>query len=332
VNFNDKLALWVDTSQTSPFFGNVYVSWTLFTGTGNFGEGIAFSPEPIMITRSTNGGISYERPRKLSPSHNNGAVGGRQGSTIRTGPNGTVYVFWDDALFRRSAIVGARSLDGGRTFSRPFLVSFKSDVPPVFPGASFRTNSFPMADVNASGHIYVVWADYTSGHSVVKLAKSTDLGATWALSTAANVSGRSAFFPAVAVSGSNVFIGFTAIDDKPAGTAPGAGVVKYDAYYVLSANGGATFGAPAKISAVSSDPDAATTNGLTAQFIGDYHGAAASPDGTFWFTWTDTRNGSTCAAIDSWRASGFTTPGPNIYDSCPAAFGNSDIFVAKVTP
>jgi len=79
-----------------------------------------------------------------------------------------------------------------------------------------------------------------------------------------------------------------------------------------------------------SDPDAASTNGLGAQFLGDYNGAAAGPDGTFWFSWTDTRHGATCAAIDAWRAG--TGPKPNIYTSCAAGFGDSDVVVAKVTP
>jgi hypothetical protein len=189
-----------------------------------------------------------------------------------------------------------------------------------------------MADIDASGNLYVVWTNYnrTTNHGVVELAKSSNAGATWAVSTAANITGRSPFFPAVAVHGSNVFIGFNALDDKPLGTAPGAGVVFYDAYYVLSTNGGGSFPAPVKISAVSSDPDASSTNGLTGQFVGDYNGAAAGSDGAFWFSWTDTRNGATCAAIDAFRAD--TGPRPNIYDSCSPAFGNSDIFVAKVTP
>ena len=134
----------------------------------------------------------------------------------------------------------------------------------------------------------------------------------------------------MAVSGDNVFIGFNAIDDVPAGTDPGAGVVYYDAYYVLSTDGGDSFGAAAMISAAPSDPDVATANSLSSQFIGDYNGAAASPDGSFWFSWTDTRNGATCEAVDAYRAG--TGPKPNIYDSCPANFGNSDIYVAHVTP
>jgi hypothetical protein len=333
VNFNDKIAIASDTNPLSTNFGNLYVSWTLFTGnpTLNFGEAPVFSPEPIVFARSTDGGNTFSKPVQLTGAANNGFVGGRQGSTPEVAPNGDVYVFWSGAIDLQSAELGARSTDGGRTFARPFLVSLKHDNPSPLPGASFRDNSFPNADIGSNGKLYVVWSDYTSGHGVVKLATSTNNGASWSTTTAANVAERSAFYPAVAVNGSNVLIGFNALDDVPARTAPDASVVFYDAFYVLSSNGGTSFGAPVKISAVHSDPDASSTNGLTGQFLGDYNGAAVGSDGTFWFTWTDTRNGATCAAIDSWRASGLTTTKPNIYDSCPANFGNSDIFVANIS-
>jgi hypothetical protein len=333
VSFNDKIAIATDTNPLSPNFGNVYVSWTLFTGnpTLNFGEAPVFSPEPIVLARSTDGGNTFSKPVQLSQSANNGIVGGRQGSSPEVAPNGDVFVFWSGAIDRQSAELGARSTNGGRTFAKPFLVSFKNDNPSPLPGASFRDNSFPNAEIGSDGKLYVVWTDYTSGHGVVNLATSTNNGASWSTSTAANVTSRSAFYPAVAVNGSNVLIGFNALDDVAASTKPGAGVVFYDAYYVLSSNGGTSFGAPVKISAVHSDPDASSTNSLTGQFLGDYNGANVGSDGTFWFTWTDTRNGATCSAIDAWRASGFTTTKPNIYDSCPAAFGNSDIFVATIS-
>ena len=329
VSFNDKIALTTDTNPSSPHFGSVYVSWTLFTGNPNlnFGESNTFSPEPIVLARSTDGGATWSKPVRLSSAANNGSVGGRQGSSPEVAPNGDLYVFWDGSTHRQSAVMGARSIDGGRTFATPFLVSLKNDNPSPLPGSSFRDNSFPNADIGNSGKLYVTWTDYTSGHGVVKLATSTNGGATWTVQTAANVTGRSAFYPAVAVDGSKVFIGFNALDDVAAGTPPGAGVVSYDAYYVLDTGSG--FGSPVKISAVPSDPDASSTNGLTAQFLGDYNGADVGSNHTFWFTWTDTRNAATCAAIDTFRAGGAH---PNIYDSCTTNFGNSDIYVATVAP
>jgi hypothetical protein len=284
-----------------------------------------------VFSRSTDGGTTFSTPIKLTQSANNNSVGGRQGSTPEVAPNGDVYVFWSGAIDRQSAVMGARSTDGGRSFAKQFEVSPTNENPSPLPGASFRDNSFPNADIGSDGKLYVVWSDYSGGHGVVKLATSTDNGASWTTATAASVSHRSAFYPAVAVNGSNVFIGFNALDDVSAAAGPGAGVVFYDAYYVLSGNSGTSFAAPVKISATPSDPDASSTNGLTAQFLGDYNGADVGSNGTFWFTWTDTRNAATCPAIDAWRASGLTTTKPNIYDSCPAHFGNSDIYVATIS-
>jgi hypothetical protein len=337
VDFNDKVSIWVDPNPSSPFFGTVYLAWTLFKGVGNFGESNTFSPEPIVVAHSSDGGQTFSKPIQLTSAANNGRVGGRQGSTIRTGPDGTLYVFWDGAVNKQSAILGARSNDGGVSFPKPFLVSLKSDVPSPFPGASFRTNSFPMADVDKiTGKIYVTWANYnfgtTSGHAVVQLARSTDRGTTWSpAAIIADVNGRSPYYPAVAVNpsdSSKVFVGFNAIDDVPFGTAPGPGVVSYDAFFVVSKDSGATFGTPTKISATSSDPDGSSTNSLRSQFLGDYNGASASSS-TAWFSWTDSRNASPCSSVDDFRAG--TAVKPNIYDTCPTNFGNTDIFVALVS-
>ncbi len=335
VDFNDKISIWVDANPDSPFFGNVYVAWTLFIGVGSFGSSNTFSPEPIVISHSTDGGQTFSPPVKLTASVNNGSVGGRQGSVIRSGPDGALYVFWDGAQSKQSAVLGARSFDGGNTFSKPFLVSFKSDIPSPFPGASFRTNSFPMADVaKSSGEIFVTWANFafgtTSGHGVVQIATSTDRGSSWSTSTIADVAGRSAYYPAVAVKPSDdskVFVGFNAIDDVPFGTSPGTGVVFYDAFFVVSTNGGSSFTAPVRISKVSSDPDGSSTNSLRSQFLGDYNGASASSQAA-WFSWTDSRNSAPCSSVDGFRAG--TAAKPNIYDTCAPNFGNTDIFVAIV--
>ncbi len=327
VDFNDKIAIWADTNPSSPFFGNVYVSWTLFIG-------LPGTAEPIMFARSTDGGQTFQAPIKLTPAYNNPARPGRQGSVIRTGPDGTVYAFWEDSFTFQSVILGARSLDGGATFSRPFFVTNVNDLPSPFPGASFRTNSFPMVDIDQNtspnGKVFVVWSDYTSGHGVVKMRTSTNRGLTWSdPQIVANVLGRSAFYPAIAVNpsdGSKIFIGFNAIDDVLVETSPGIGVVFYDAYYVLSTPGG-TFTSPALLSLAPSDPDGSTTNSLRTQFLGDYNGASASSSAA-WFSWTDSRNAAPCSAVDSFRGGGTK---PNIYDSCDPDFGNTDIFVASVT-
>jgi hypothetical protein len=326
VDFNDKETVWVDRNLASPFNGNVYVSWTLFVG-------VPGTAEPIMFTRSTDGGKTWSPAAKLSASYNNRSIGGRQGSTIRTDAAGNVYVIWESGVtingFKTDAQVFAKSTDGGVTFSRPAVIAPVHDLPSPLPGSSFRNDSFPAADIGPNGTVYVGWADYQAGHSSVVVSRSSNGGASWTTpAVALDVAGRSAFFPGVAVSpdGSKVTVATQALDDMPAGTAPGAGVVFYDSYLAESVNGGSFLG-PVRISSESSDPDVGSTNSLRTQFQGDYN-TLISDNTNAWFIWTDGRNGATCDAVDAYRAG--TASKPSVPDSCPDNFGNTDIFVGTV--
>lgn len=336
VDFNDKDYVWADSNPHSPFFGTVYTSWTLFQGNGNFGRSGTFNPEPIVVARSTDGGATWSNAARLSPSANNSSVGGRQGSLIRTGPDGTVYVFWEGAIFHHSEQLVAVSHDGGVSFSRPMPVAAVNDIPSPLPGSSFRDNSFPAADVNqATGALYVTWADErgSPATALIEFTESDDGGMTW--STPITVGGKAgainAFFPSVAASpdGHHVFVAWPAQTWKAPGTAPGAGVVTQFAAYNLRTAGDWSGGL--LLSTASGDPDGSSTNSLRAQFLGDY-ATAVSSNSTAWFVWTDTRNEAPCTAVDAFRTG--TGPKPNPDLQCPSSggrsFGNSDIFAAGV--
>jgi hypothetical protein len=327
VDFNDKINLWVDRSATSPFKGTVYVSWTLFQG----GPGRA---EPIMLSRSTDGGRTFSPAQQVTPAHNNNSIGGRQGSATRTAPNGDVYVFFESGTqingAKTSAQMFVKSTDGGVHFGTQAVASAVVDIPDPLPGSSFRNDSFPSVDIGPTGNVYVAWTDFRNGRGQVMLTSSSDGGATWtAASVALDVPGRSAFFPGVAASpnGQTVSVATEALDAKSAGTAPGAGIVHYDTYFAKSVGGGA-FSTPLKLSSQTSDPDGSSTNGLTAQFLGDYN-TLISDDHHAWFIWTDARAATPCAAVDAFRAR--TAPAPNVPLSCAGTFGNTDIFVGRVS-
>ena len=333
--FDDKDAITADASPTSPFRDNVYAAWTKFSKQGIPGVGF----DQIVFARSTDGGATWSSPRPLSPAHNNNAVGGRQGAAVKVGPDGTVFVVWQDTVNTQAVQRLAISHDGGATFPGPNItVATVTDdfVNPV-PGSSFRQDArvFPSLTIAPNGTLYVAWAnrtgDPTNGHAVVQLVTSTDGGLTWSAPvTAGEVSGRSAFFASVATDPSaTVNVAFLALDDVPTGTAPGAGVVHYDAYLTRSTNGGASFSRPLKISTVTSDPDGSSTNGLGAQFLGDYITAVADTNHIF-AVWTDSRNASPCAAVDAFRAG--TAPKPNVIRRCPTTFGNTDIVLGTITP
>ncbi len=176
VDFNDKIAIWVDQGATSPFAGTVYVSWTLFQG----GPGVA---EPIMVSRSTDGGQTFSSAMQVTPAYNNNSIGGRQGSAIRTAPNGDVYVFFESGTVVNGAQVNAqmfvKSTDGGASFSKEAVASTVVDIPSPLPGSSFRNDSFASIDIGPTGKIYAAWADFRSGRGQVMLTTSSDGGGTW---------------------------------------------------------------------------------------------------------------------------------------------------------
>lgn len=332
--FDDKDAITADSNPNSPFHDNVYATWTKFVGGKGFGN------DQILFARSTDGGATFSNPQPISPAHNNNSVGGRQGSAVKVGPDGTVYVVWLDTVNKQSVERLAISHDGGKTFpvNNITVATVTDDAVNPAPGSSFRQDArtFPSFSIAPDDTLYVAWSnrtgDPTSGHAVVMVTKSTNGGLTWSAPVVAgDVSGRSAFFASVAADpNGKVDVVFQAMDDKATGTAPGAGVVSYDAYFTQSTDGGASWSSPLKISTAPSDPDGSSTNSLGAQFLGDYITAVAdSRGGGVFAVWTDSRNAMSCAAVDAFRAG--TGPAPDVITQCPTTFGNTDIFLGTVS-
>jgi hypothetical protein len=332
--FDDKPGLAADSHPNSPFRDNVYISWSKFTGGRTAGNGHAFGSVQIVFSRSTDGGQTWSSPIPLSQAHNNNAGGGRQGSQIGVGPDGTVYVVWTDSVNKQSVERMAISHNGGVSFGQSLVIAAApSDQPAALPGASFRLSpTFPSISVGADGSVYVAWTNYVNGHGTVQLTHSTDGGNQWSAPiTAGDVPGRSAYFAAVTArpTAGHVAIIFNALDDVSANTQPGAGVTFFDAYVARSTDFGQTFETPMLLSTMSSDPDASSTNGLSAQFLGDYV-SAASDDAHVYGIWTDTRNGMPCAGVDAFRAGTASAP-PNVITDCPTTFGNSDIYFGTLS-
>ena len=135
VDFNDKNWISVDSSPSSPFFGRSYLSWTEFRSNTVTGNG----SEPMMVALSTDGGASFAAPNQLTPAGNNRTGNGRQGSSIDIGPDGTVYIGFEQG----PAQVVVVSRDGGKSWTRPITVAPVVDLDAAIPGSNFRTDSFP---------------------------------------------------------------------------------------------------------------------------------------------------------------------------------------------
>ena len=350
ITFNDKNSAWVDRNPASPHFGNLYVGFTMFRSATLTG----FGNEPIGVTRSTDGGQTFGKTNQLSAAGNNGTGNGRQGSDIYTGPDGSVYVEFEQG----GAQVVAISRDGGVTYSRPITIAPVSDIDDPIPGANFRTDSFPSIAVD-QGNKNTVYASWTTrvgtapasrGQTV--LYKSTNAGLTW--TKKADVSRAAdgyAFFDGLDVApNGRVDVGYQALKATST-TTFGTGNADIDSYVAQSTDGGATFTRTQTTPAGStSDPATSAQNNLQRQFWGDYN-TMVSSNNRAWFIYTDARNGVGCPAVDAYQQSiaaggpavnedpddpnagsdapaGTTKPAPPT--DCAARYGDTDAFVALV--
>jgi hypothetical protein len=323
--FNDKEDIWADRNPSSPFFGRVYVSWTQFRGSA-----ITFFGEPVRVAFSDDGGKTWSKQRQLSAAQNIGH-GGRQGSTVRSGPDGTVYVVWEDSDVRGFKQVVAVSHDGGVSFSRPIDIARVNDIQDPIPGANFRDDSFSSLAVDqGTGAVYVDWADLRSGRGRIVVSRSSDQGSTWSTPTVVSPAADGyAFFQGLDVApNGRVDVGYQALKTTDTSTF-GTGNATIDSFYVKSTDGGTTWSASTDVSSVSSDPAASAQNGLTRQFWGDYN-TLVSTNANAFFIYTDSRNGVGCPAVDAFQHGTAAKPAPGT--DCGAQFGNTDAFVSKITP
>ncbi len=172
-HFNDKPMIAADTNPGSPYRDRVYLAWDASSG-GSAGGGVrlAWSPD---------GGATFTSTRVDDPSGPGQAIG----ACPFVGPNGEVYVVWND--YKANAIVFNRSLDGGATWGTPTTVATKTlafDM--AIPAEGYRgALVYPVGGSDRSGgshrgRLYCAWMDLTAaGTTDILLAASDDQGATW---------------------------------------------------------------------------------------------------------------------------------------------------------
>jgi hypothetical protein len=355
-DFNDKNWIAVDTNASSPYFGRVYLSWTEFRSATTKGNG----SEPVMVSSSSDGGLTFSSPNQLSPAGNNRTGNGRQGSSVTTGPDGSVYVAFEQGFSQVVAI----SRNGGKSFTRPITVGPVTDIADPIPGANFRTDSFPTISADprtGNTTIYVAWSTRTAAGGRIQVATSTDRGATWGAPVQVSAGEGYAFFQGLDVTESGkVVVAYqvlNTLDPNKFGT----GNATIDVYAVSKPAVGPSAGlwsTPVKLNTVSSDPAVSAQNNLQRQFWGDYSTLVANDDSA-WFISTDSRTGAGCADVDAYQkylkdnglvlrgdmadrlSQRVTGVNPALSDPsvkpapptvCPAQFGNTDPFVTKFTP
>jgi len=174
-HFNDKPIITADTNLNSPFRDSVYIAWDAAAG-GSIGGG-------IRVGSSTDHGATFTVTRADDPS----GPGRSIGASPTVGPNGELYVSWND--YNANVIAFNRSFDGGKTWDTQRTIASK--VIPFdigIPAESFRRALvYPSMDVDRSsgphrGRIYCSWIDLNAaGTTDIFFSYSDNAGSTWSV-------------------------------------------------------------------------------------------------------------------------------------------------------
>lgn len=291
----DKNHLWVDNSPSSPFEGNLYSAWSQLGGS-------APNLNQIIISRSTNNGVTWSTPIQISSAVSAGSH--NQGVNIQTGPNGEVYVVWaiyDSWPSRETALGFCMSTDGGVTFTPAVRIitninGIRGNAGSNPTGKNQRVNSFPVMACDISGgtnngDLYVTWANegvpgVNVGPDVsAYMIRSTDGGTTWSVPTRINQDpiGNIHYFPWITSDPETGHLHTIFYDDR------NVSATMVETWVASSTDGGATW-SELRVSDVAFTP--APIPGMAPGYMGDYLGIAARGCQVY-PVWTDNRTGQT---------------------------------------
>jgi Neuraminidase (sialidase) len=256
----------------------VYAVWDRLTGlTSDDPTGKDFRG-PIWFSRTTNGGGSWEKARKIfDPGPNAQTIG----SIIVVLPNGDLLNTFDLVLdaFGASPLYVAvmRSTDRGETWSGPTIVNTLQTVFVTDPqdGHDVRTGDIlPAIGVDpSSGAVYLVWQDarFNGGaRDQIAFSRSDDDGRTWSAPKRINkVPGTQAFTASINVTKDGT-IGVTYYDFR--NDTPRSAALLTSTWLTVSRDGGRSWSE----TRISRPFDMRTAPDAGGFFVGDYEGLSSS--------------------------------------------------------
>lgn len=183
---------------------NVYLAYTVFVGNENNIR------TKMMFARSTDCGATWGTPTKLSEGF---AI--NQGAHIAVDPNsGSVYVVWRRFQTNNdtNAMMIAKSLDQGRTFTKASVVANINPFEQGTSTVSIRTNAYPALAIDSTGRLYLAWSQRGAGpggDARVMLVSSTN-GDTWSqpVQVDPSLARGHQFMPALSVAGGKIVVAF----------------------------------------------------------------------------------------------------------------------------
>jgi hypothetical protein len=222
--------------------GTVYLTWTRFY---QGPKGAGYLRSPIVMASSRTGGKSWSSVKEVSDA----AHPYNSGSQVGMAPDGSLYVAYEGASpassYNTSALIVARSVDGGTSFSNTEVARVYDDAdcyPIQRPGAQdrqtlsfmqFRINSFPSMAIDPSnGTVAIVWADNQGAGSCgnggssfvgttsnqVKLVTSAN-GTAWSAPRTLTTGAADKVYPAVGANAGRIVVGFYTREYSPLPTA-----------------------------------------------------------------------------------------------------------------
>ncbi len=266
LDFHDKNSMVVDTVSTGPHRGNAYVAWDI-----NLFRGGRYVAQRLVVARSTDGGRSWSRPRRVAQGPTNIGV------VLRVGSDGTVYAVWAAALpgAPTLSLRFASSTNGGRRFSSPRKIA---DMLPIGVEGWRSGAILPSLAIDPlTQDLYVAWADARfTGTDQATVVVSRDGGASW--TAPMRVSRGPDASPAMTVSvttngAGEALVGYYTIRNV-------VGRPTFADYFVTrSRNRGESFGPRVRVSRPSFDAGQAARAAQGAFFLGDYVGLTGTDDG-----------------------------------------------------
>ena len=294
INGPDKEQIAVDRGANSPTKGRIYVSWD---------ENLTNGTQLVALVWSDDNGVTWHAPVRVDLGDSGGVIY----ATPAVGPDGHVYVIWDDYGFsprgRFSVIRFAAASNApapgytpafgpGKTLALTGINLFNPGpfTIPAQPDRGIAAD--PSLNVDRTGRIYALWTQGIRGSAVtdVKVQTSTDGGATWSKPVQVNddnsptnfTTGSSDFFPWGAIDAATNAFHVSFYSTRGDATNRTTNV-----YTSVSTNGGATFGANTRITTVASN-ESATNPARDLNNYGDYEGLVIQ-GGKEHPVWTDTR-------------------------------------------